>query len=112
MKKTKFYIGICLVVQCVCFTIAALILWGQKKSLAKALAITAGIGGLSGAALIAWALKENKSLKCCCDDCLDDFDDFEDFDDEFFMDDEDVYCTIDENESVENNAEADNTVNF
>ena len=44
MKKTKFYIGICLVVQCACFAVAALILWGQKKSLAKALAITAGIG--------------------------------------------------------------------
>ena len=109
MKKTKFYIGICLVVQCVCFGIAALILWGQKKSLAKALAITAGIGGISGAALIAVALKERKKLACCCDDCLDDFDD------DFFMDDEDdIFCTIDDEDESEAEVteDADSTSNI
>lgn len=99
MKKTKFYIGICLVVQCVCFSIAALILWGQKKSLSKALLITAGIGGVSGAALIALAIKEKKKIQSCCDDCL------EDFDDDFFVDDaDDIFCMIDddaEDDSVE-----------
>ncbi len=96
MKKTKFYIGICLVVQCVCFGIAALILWGQKKSLAKALAITAGIGGISGAALIAFALHERKKIASCCDECLDDFDD------DFFADDaDDIFCMIDDEDEVE-----------
>ncbi len=113
MKKTKFYIGICLVVQCVCFGIAALILWGQKKSLAKALAITAGIGGLSGAALLALAIKEMKKVDSCIDDCLDDFDEFDDFDDEFFVDDEeDVYCTIDEGETSNETADADTSANI
>jgi hypothetical protein len=93
MKKTKFYVGICLVVQCVCFAVAALILWGQKKSLAKALLVTAGIGGISGVALISFAIKEKKKLEKCCEDCL------EDFDDDFFLDDEeddDVLCVIDD----------------
>ena len=95
MKKTKFYIGICLVVQCTCFAIAALILWGQKKSLAKALAITAGIGGVSGAALIALAVREKKKIEACCDDCLDDFDD------DFFADEDDLFCTIDDDDADE-----------
>ncbi len=113
MKKTKFYIGICLVVQCVCFAIAALILWGQKKSLAKALAITAGIGGLSGAALLALAIKESKKSTSCLDDCLDDLDEFADFDDEFFIDnEEDVYCTIDEEETANETANADASANI
>lgn len=107
MKKTKFYIGICLVVQCVCFAIAALILWGQKKSLAKALLITAGIGGISGAALITFAIKEKKKLESCCEDCL------EDFDDDFFMDeDDDVFCMIDEDDVADETPVVDASANI
>ena len=97
MKKTKFYIGICLIVQCVCFAIAALILSGrEKKGLAKALGITAGIGGVSGIALITIAMIQKKKQEECCDDCL------EDFDDDFFVDDEDeVFCTVDDEDATE-----------
>ena len=72
----------------------------QKKSLAKALAITAGIGGISGAALIALALQERKKIASCCDECLDDFDD------DFFADDaDDVFCMIDDEDEVSEESE-------
>ena len=97
MKRTKFYVGISLVIQCISFGLVSAILWDKKKSVARALAISAGVGGLAGAACLISDAYDRKRLKEC--DCIydDDYDDdfFED-DDDITYDDDDINCSFEE----------------
>ena len=87
-ENVRFISGITLIAQGVAFGVLSLILWGKKRSLAKAFAAVAAVGSISGALLLIFGKK-----KCCCeqpDDKCDEEDDI--FGDSFNED--DVFCNF------------------
>lgn len=76
LKKTKFYVGITLIVQAVSFAAMFISLCRKKKSLANAILAIALAGGITGAVLLYLDSKdEHKRRKitaardaCCADD--------------------------------------------
>lgn len=94
LKKTKFYVGITLIVQALSFMAMFVMLCRKKKSLAGAILAIAIAGGVTGALLLYLDSKDElkrRKITAARDACCgDDFD-------EFFMDsdDEDLaeyYC--------------------
>ncbi len=63
LKKTKFFVGISLLVQSVTFLTVFVILWAKKKSLWKTFLIIGLAGGVSGVLLTYQALKEDKQFR-------------------------------------------------
>lgn len=93
MKKAKMIIGITLTVQAIACFILFLIYWGKKKSLAKAFAAFAAVGGVVGAYCLISELKG----KCCADDDEEEIDDdFADLD----VCEDDIVCSFDEGEKA------------
>ncbi len=69
-KKTKFYIGITLVVQSITFLVLFIMLFSKKRSFAKAFLALAGVGGAMGAYLLCLERAENCEEADDCDfDC-------------------------------------------
>ena len=58
--KSKFYIGICLLIQCVSFVILFFTQMKKRKSLATALLAVAAISGVVGVRLIRAGAKEEE----------------------------------------------------
>lgn len=81
LKKTKFFIGISLLVQSVTFLTIFFVLLIKKKSVSKTFLIVGLLGGVSGTVLTYKALKEDKQFKAmmAAVDNLYDYDD--DYDD-------------------------------
>ena len=88
-ENIRFISGVTLIAQGVAFGVLSLILWGKKRSLAKAFAAVAAVGSISGALLLVFGKK-----KCCCSCELDDKCDEDDdiFGDSFNED--DVFCNF------------------
>ncbi len=63
LKKTKFFIGISLLVQSFTFLTIFVALWIKKKSISKTFLIVGLMGGVSGTILTYRALKEDKQFK-------------------------------------------------
>lgn len=89
LKKTKFFIGISLLVQSLTFIIVFIILWAKQKSLWKTFLIVGLAGGVTGTVLTYKALKEDKQFKAmmAAVDNLYDYEDGYDEDVEILTDD-------------------------
>ncbi|MBR6514690.1 MAG: hypothetical protein IKT46_07650 [Clostridia bacterium] len=83
LKKTKFFVGIALLVQSFTFLIIFIVLLAKQKSLWKTFLIIGLAGGVAGTLLTYQALKEDKQFKAmmAAVDSLCDYD--EDRDDDF-----------------------------
>lgn len=96
-EKVCVISGISLIAQALVFGVLSLVLWGKKRSLAKAFAAVAAVGGIGGVLLLAFRKKkadvdendeeeedlfddsfdeddvfcnfENEDGDCCCGDC-------------------------------------------
>ena len=77
LKKTKFFVGLSLLVQSLTFLIIFIILWAKKKSLWQTFLVIGLAGGVSGVLLTYQALKEDKRFKAMMKavDTLCDYDD-------------------------------------
>ena len=90
LKKTKFFVGISLLVQSVTFLTIFVILWAKQKSLWRTFLIIGLAGGVAGTLLTYKAVKEDKQFKAmmAAVDSLCDYDDeFSDDDFEIMTDD-------------------------
>ncbi|MBQ8551847.1 MAG: hypothetical protein IJ428_03430 [Clostridia bacterium] len=99
LKKTKFYVGITLIVQAVSFAALFIALCRKKRSVANAILAIAAIGGITGAVLLYLdskdELKRRKIIAArdaCCAEDLDGYDDLYDFDTEDESEDECELC--------------------
>ncbi len=63
LKKTKFFVGITLLVQSVTFLTIFVILWAKQKSLWRTFLIVGLAGGVAGTLLTYKAFKEDKQFK-------------------------------------------------
>lgn len=63
LKKTKFFVGITLLVQSVTFLTIFVILWAKQKSLWRTFLIVGLAGGVAGTLLTYKAVKEDKQFK-------------------------------------------------
>ena len=63
LKKTKFFIGISLLVQSFTFLTIFFVILIKKKSISKTFLIVGLLGGVSGTLLTYKALKEDKQFK-------------------------------------------------
>ena len=63
LKKTKFFIGLSLLVQSVTFLTIFVILWAKQKSLWRTFLIIGLAGGVAGTLLTYRAIKEDKQFK-------------------------------------------------
>ncbi len=81
LKKTKFFVGIALLVQSVTFLTIFVILWAKQKSLWRTFLIIGLAGGVAGTLLTYKSFKEDKQFKAMMEavDSLCDYD--EDYDD-------------------------------
>ena len=86
LKKTKFFVGISLLVQSFAFLTVFVILWAKKKSLWKTFLIIGLAGGVAGTMMTYKAIKEDKQFKammaavdtlCDYDDNYDNYEDIE-----------------------------------
>ena len=105
MKNTKLVLGISLMIQSVAFLVVAMLLWGKKKSLAKAFAAVSAAGGVAGAFCLVAAGKEYKNggsdgFDGCCE-CDGEYFDGDDFDDD------DIICNFEDTDLYEENEDDD-----
>lgn len=87
-KQSKFHIGICLLIQCVSFTILFFTQMKKRKSLATALLAVAAISGVVGVRLIRAGAKEEEEKNEMLDVLREDFFEVEheaEEDDELFV---------------------------
>ena len=80
--KSKFYIGICLLIQCVSFVILFFTQMKKRKSLATALLAVAAISGVVGVRLIRAGAKEEEEKNEMLDVLREDFFEVDDEDDD------------------------------
>ena len=85
LKKTKFFVGITLLVQSVTFLTIFVILWAKQKSLWRTFLIIGLAGGVAGTLMTYRAIKEDKQFKAmmAAVDNLCDYED--DYDDDDFV---------------------------
>ena len=85
LKKTKFFVGITLLVQSLTFLTMFVILWAKQKSLWKTFLVIGLAGGVAGTMLTYKAVKEDKQFKAmmAAVDNLCDYED--DYDDDDFV---------------------------
>lgn len=93
--KSKFYIGICLLIQCASFVILFFTQMRKRKSLATALLAVAAISGVVGVRLIRAGAKEEEEKNEMLDVLREDF--FEVDDEE---DDEDIVFDTEDGDEV------------
>ena len=86
LKKTKFFVGITLLVQSVTFLTIFVILWAKQKSLWRTFLIIGLAGGVAGTLLTYRAVKEDKQFKAM----MAAVDNLCDYDDEYSDDDFEV----------------------
>ena len=87
-EKIRLIAGITLIAQAAAFGLLCLILWGKKRSLAKAFGAAAAVGGISGAFLL--LIGKKKCCPCREEEQPEEDDDF--FGDSF--DEDDVFCNF------------------
>ncbi len=63
LKKTKFFVGLTLLVQSLTFLTIFVILWAKQKSLWKTFLVIGLAGGVAGTLLTYKAVKEDKQFK-------------------------------------------------
>ena len=85
LKKTKFFVGLTLLVQSLTFLTIFVILWAKQKSLWKTFLVIGLAGGVAGTMLTYKAVKEDKQFKAmmAAVDNLCDYED--DYDDDDFV---------------------------
>lgn len=83
LKKTKFFVGISLLVQSLTFLTIFVILWAKQKSLWRTFLIVGLAGGVAGTMLTYKAVKEDKQFKAmmAAVDNLCDYDEDYDYED-------------------------------
>ena len=82
MKKPKVIVGLCMLAQCVLFTILFISYWNRSRSLSRTLAMLSAVSGLGGA----WLLLTERQAQIHSNSIDDDFDgedDFGDLEDDF-----------------------------
>ena len=90
LKKTKFFVGITLLVQSLTFLTIFVILWAKQKSLWRTFLIVGLAGGVAGTLLTYKAVKEDKQFKAmmaAVDNLCDYDDEYSDDDFEIMTDD-------------------------
>jgi len=105
LKKTKFYVGISLLVQSFSFVVMFFALCKKKKDLASVILAIAAAGGAAGAVLLYLDAKDELKRRkitaardaCCGDDgdFFDDFDEYVDLYEESQYDDVSDLCAVD-----------------
>ena len=96
--KSKFYIGICLLIQCVSFVILFFTQMKKRKSLATALLAVAAISGVVGVRLIRAGAKEEEEKNEMLDVLREDFFEVDDAKDD--EDDDIIFDTDDGDEMI------------
>ena len=83
LKKTKFFVGLTLLVQSLTFLTIFIILWAKQKSLWKTFLVIGLAGGVAGTILTYKAVKEDKQFKAmmAAVDNLCDYDEDYDYED-------------------------------
>ena len=94
-QKSKFYIGICLMIQCVSFVLIFFTQMRKRKSLAAALFAVAAISGVVGVRLIRAGAKEEEEKNEMLDVLREDFFDVDDEED-----DEDIEFNTEDGDDV------------
>ena len=90
LKKTKFFVGITLLVQSLTFLTIFVILWAKQKSLWRTFLIVGLAGGVAGTLMTYKAVKEDKQFKAmmaAVDNLCDYDDEYSDDDFEIMTDD-------------------------
>ena len=94
--KSKFYIGICLLIQCVSFVILFFTQMKKRKGLATAFLAVAAISGVVGVRLVRAGAKEEEEKNEMLDVLREDFFEVDDEDD----DDEDIVFDTEDGDDV------------
>lgn len=103
IKKTKFYIGIALLVQAVSFLILFIMMFNKKRSFGNTLLIISAAGGIAGAILIYKQMVEdydNNHLKSVVEDYEAGFFDDNHDDNDIIIQEIPVDDTVDETEFI------------
>ena len=81
--KSKFTIGLVLIIQSISFLIMSIAQWSKRKSLSGAFLAISALGGVIGAILLIKSASTENERLTVLDSLCGDFLDMEDFDEEF-----------------------------